>query len=48
MLKKIIRNIYLDPTAPPWFYDLIVECSKKFGLGDIVKKSTLMSKPDYV
>jgi hypothetical protein len=46
-VEKIIRNVYLDPTAPPWFYDLVVEFSKKFGLGDVVKKSTLMSRPDY-
>jgi hypothetical protein len=47
-VEKIIRNVYLDLTAPPWFYDLVVEFSKKFSLGHVVKKSTLMSKPDYV
>ena len=46
-INSIIRDIYIDPTAAPWFKELVEEFCRRNGLPDRVRKSRLMLEPEY-
>ena len=45
--EKIIASVYVDPTAPSWFYKLVAEISERNGLDNVVRRSGLWLGPDY-
>ncbi|MFC1917934.1 hypothetical protein ACFLXH_04700 [Chloroflexota bacterium] len=46
-LGKLIQNIYVAPTSPKWFVELVKSVSKKYGLAKPVIQSELDKKPAY-
>lgn len=41
-LEELIENVYVAPTAPQWYFDLVNDVTNKFG----IKKKVLYSKLD--
>jgi hypothetical protein len=46
-LEKLIQNIYVAPTSPQWFVNLVKSVSKKYGLKKPILQSQLDKKPVY-
>ena len=46
-LETLIENIYVAPTAPDWFGELVERVSRKYGLEKPVIRSVLDQKPVY-
>ena len=46
-LQKLIQNIYVAPTSPKWFVELVKSITRKYGLNKPVLQSALDSKPVY-
>lgn len=44
-LKVLIEKIYIAPTAPVWFGDLVTKCFKKYGYDFLCEKSDLYDRP---
>jgi hypothetical protein len=44
-LDTLIEAIYVAPTAPPWFFDLVKSISIKFGITADVRQSSLSASP---
>jgi len=40
-LNNLIENVYVSPSAPGWFYNLVVSTSKKYGLACEIRQSSL-------
>lgn len=46
-LSVLIENVYVSPTAPHWFYNLVANVSKKYGFEFDVKQSELSKTPVF-
>ena len=46
-LDLLIENIYVSPESPEWFYKLVENSVKKYGLNKLVIKSSLADDPVY-
>ncbi len=46
-LEKLIGNIYVSPTSPKWFLNLVKSVTKKYGLNKAIFQSSLDAKPVY-
>lgn len=47
-LEKLIERIFVSPSAPSWFFELIQTVTTKFELKkELVKQSNLASTPIY-
>lgn len=46
-LDKLIANIYVAPTSPKWFYELVKSVTRKYELNKPVLQSALDAKPIY-
>lgn len=46
-LNLLVENIYVSPTAPGWFRELVAKVSAKYGLNARVHQSTLDESPVY-
>lgn len=44
-LGFLLRSIVVAPEAPPWFFDLIAEVTKKYGVHAPVRRSMLTKPP---
>lgn len=44
-VETLIENIYVSPTAPAWFADLVDSVTKKYGLNKTVIHSELLTNP---
>ena len=44
-LNDLITAVYVSPTSPPWFYELVREVSGKYGLAKDIRQSSLADKP---
>lgn len=44
-IDPLIESICLAPRTPPWLVDAIVKLAEQYGLGDRVRKSTLLDEP---
>lgn len=46
-IELLIENIYISPSAPKWFHELVANTVKRFGLQKSVKQSSLAEDPIY-
>lgn len=46
-LNILVENIYVSPSSPQWFYDLVCSSIEKFGFKFNVKRSKLIDKPIF-
>lgn len=46
-VNKLIEKIYVDPTAPDWFYEVVQKIVKKYNLSKEVLHSSLSEQPLY-
>ena len=46
-VNKLIKKIYISPTAPSWIINLTKEISKKYNINANIKKSDLYSQPIF-
>ena len=46
-LNQLIEKIYVSPTSPSWFLELIKSITIQFGITAPVEESSLAKKPDY-
>ncbi|WP_410510265.1 hypothetical protein RSJ42_09145 [Methanosarcina hadiensis] len=46
-LGILIENVFVSPTSPKWFLDLVRSISKKYELDKEIVKSSLFDKPMY-
>ena len=46
-LRDLIENIYISPTAPQWFSDLVCSITKRYDFDFQVKQSNLARLPSY-
>ena len=46
-LNTLIETIFVSPTAPQWFYDLVMSISKKYALNCPIIRSSLAEDPIY-
>jgi len=44
-LNELLRSIVVSPTAKPWFFDLVNDIAKKYGIKTPVKYSALATDP---
>lgn len=47
ILNVLIENIYVAPTSPDWFLDVVNTVICKFGQGQIAIKSSLAARPKH-
>ncbi len=45
--EKIIKSIYVSPSAPDWFGDLVIQLLQRYGLNIDVEVSNLYRRPVY-
>lgn len=46
-LNTLVSEIILSPKSGEWFYELVCSIAKRCSLDQVVKKSTLLSEPEY-
>ena len=46
-LSAIVENVYVSPTAPRWFGEVVSDATRQYGLGIDVKHSSLSAAPLY-
>jgi ABC-type transporter Mla MlaB component len=46
-VNKLIRKIYINPTAPSWFSDVVSAVAERYGLSADVTRSSLSDDPVY-
>jgi hypothetical protein len=46
-LSDLIERVYIAPTAPAWFADLVTQITAKYGLGAEVIRSDIDGQPVY-
>jgi hypothetical protein len=46
-VSRLVKRIYVSPTASPWFLDVVEATCKEFSFDFEVKKSNLNSDPVY-
>jgi hypothetical protein len=46
-LSVLIKKVYTCPDSPEWFYELVKNIVKKYGMNFEVLKSDLLEKPSY-
>ncbi len=46
-LEQLIEHVYISPTAPAWFHQLVENAVKRFGLNKPVIQSSLSEDPVY-
>jgi hypothetical protein len=46
-LDEVIEKVFISPTAPPWFKELVIAVIAKFGYRFDVQQSNLSSTPRY-
>jgi hypothetical protein len=46
-LQDLVNNIYISPTAPEWFDEIVYTITRKFGFSFKIIKSILNKKPTY-
>ena len=46
-LDELIDNVYVAPTAPKWFYDLVKHITNKYGINKAIRYSGLDKDPVY-
>ncbi|HWX65037.1 MAG TPA: hypothetical protein VNZ27_01290 [Rhodanobacter sp.] len=46
-LQDLVEAVYVSPTAPPWFGELVEQITKRYGLDVLVVKSNLYMRPVY-
>ncbi|MBT9539401.1 hypothetical protein [Thiobacillus sp.] len=44
-LNSFVRSVVVGPEAPDWFYNLIVDITKRYGVNSPVRRSTLTNVP---
>jgi len=44
-LSKLIRSVVVAPDASPWFFDLIKDVTRKYGVSSPVRRSKLTYLP---
>ena len=44
-IEKLVLEIYVSPTSPPWFYELVRSVVKKYGYTFPVVQSDLIRNP---
>jgi hypothetical protein len=44
-LNKLIRSVVVAPEAPPWFFDLVEDVTRKYGVSRPVRRSKLTKLP---
>ena len=46
-LEELLENIYVAPTAPEWYYDLVVDISAKYNIKNKIQYSKLDELPVF-
>jgi hypothetical protein len=46
-LDTLIESIYISPTAPAWYYELILSIADRYGLAAPIHQSSLAGDPVY-
>ena len=46
-LKQLVKAIYVAPTAPPWFGQLVEQVTRRYGLSVPIVRSNLYDRPSY-
>lgn len=46
-LSELIEHVYVSPTAPNWFYDVVCGVSKRYGYEFDIKQSKLSRNPVF-
>lgn len=46
-MDLLIENIYISPTAPNWYRDLVADVTSKYGIKKVISCSSLSEEPFY-
>jgi hypothetical protein len=45
--RDLIKMVYVCPKAPSWFYEIVVDVVKQYGVGVPIEKSAMYTRPTY-